>query len=113
MFPMLFLKNAAGALRRNLTDTAHHAFAGPHRGWKIALYVTMLVVPGGSLAALGFAWFDHRRQRSAKRPAAPGTARLRRRHPTHRHGGPPSIPAGARALPLTRRGARRRRCLRR
>ncbi len=51
---MLFLKNAAGALRRNLTDTAHHAFSGPHRGWKIALYVTMLVVPGGSLAALGF-----------------------------------------------------------
>jgi hypothetical protein len=72
MFPMLFLKNAAGALRRNLTDTAHHAFAGPHRGWKIALYVTMLVVPGGSLAALGFAWFDHRRQRSAKRAGRGG-----------------------------------------
>ncbi|ALV57246.1 multidrug ABC transporter ATPase [Burkholderia cenocepacia] len=66
MFAMLFLKNAAGALRRNLTDTAHHVFSGPHRGWKIALYVTMLVVPGGSLAALGFAWFDHRRQRNAK-----------------------------------------------
>ncbi|RQS12876.1 multidrug ABC transporter ATPase [Burkholderia sp. Bp8998] len=63
---MLFLKNAAGALRRNLTDTAHHVFPGPHRGWKIALYVTMLAVPGGSLAALGFAWFDHRRQRNPK-----------------------------------------------
>ncbi|WP_175923694.1 multidrug ABC transporter ATPase [Burkholderia latens] len=70
---MLFLKNAAGALRRNLTDTAHHVFSGPHRGWKIALYVTMLVVPGGSLAALGFAWFDHRRQRNAK-GAARGTS---------------------------------------
>ncbi|KUZ13321.1 multidrug ABC transporter ATPase [Burkholderia diffusa] len=69
MFAMLFLKNAAGALRRNLTDTAHHVFSGPHRGWKIALYVTMLVVPGGSLAALGFAWFDHRRQRNAKQTA--------------------------------------------
>ncbi|KVN23459.1 multidrug ABC transporter ATPase [Burkholderia pyrrocinia] len=66
MFAMLFLKNAAGALRRNLTDTAHHVFSGPHRGWKIALYVAMLVLPGGSLAALGFAWFDHRRQRGAK-----------------------------------------------
>nr|WP_176727303.1 multidrug ABC transporter ATPase [Burkholderia ubonensis] len=63
---MLFLKNAAGALRRNLTDTAHHVFSGPHRGWKLALYVAMLVLPGGSLAALGFAWFDHRRQRNAK-----------------------------------------------
>ncbi|GBH25197.1 multidrug ABC transporter ATPase [Burkholderia vietnamiensis] len=69
---MLFLKNAAGALRRNLTDTAHHAFAGPHRGWKIALYVTMLVVPGGSLAALGFAWFAHRRPRRAKRAGRAG-----------------------------------------
>ncbi|OXH93162.1 multidrug ABC transporter ATPase, partial [Burkholderia multivorans] len=66
MFAMLFLKNAAGALRRTLTDTAHHVFSGPHRGWKIALYVAMLVLPGGSLAALGFAWFDHRRQRNAK-----------------------------------------------
>ncbi|WP_323119271.1 multidrug ABC transporter ATPase [Burkholderia alba] len=63
---MLFLKNAAGALRRNLSDTAHHVFSGPHRGWKIALYVAMLVVPGGSLAALGFAWFDQRRHRAAK-----------------------------------------------
>ncbi|KVR02241.1 multidrug ABC transporter ATPase [Burkholderia ubonensis] len=66
MFAMLFLKNAAGALRRNLTDTAHHVFSRPHRGWKLALYVAMLVLPGGSLAALGFAWFDHRRQRNAK-----------------------------------------------
>lgn len=41
---MLSLKNAAGALRRNLTDTTRHLFSGPHRGWKIALYVTMLVV---------------------------------------------------------------------
>ncbi|KVG67415.1 multidrug ABC transporter ATPase [Burkholderia pseudomultivorans] len=73
MFAMLFLKNAAGALRRNLTDTAHHVFSGPHRGWKIALYVTMLVVPGGSLAALGIAWFDHRRQRNAKGAARRGT----------------------------------------
>lgn len=69
---MLFLKNAAGALRRNLSDTAHHAFAGPHRGWKIALYVAMLVVPGGSLAALGFAWFDHRRHRAAQAGAGQG-----------------------------------------
>ena len=61
---MLFLKMPPARCARNLTDTAHHAFSGPHRGWKIALYVTMLVVPGGSLAALGFAWFDHRRQRA-------------------------------------------------
>ncbi|SMG02655.1 ABC-type multidrug transport system, ATPase and permease components [Burkholderia singularis] len=53
-------------MRRNLTDTARHTLCAPHRGWKIALYVAMLIVPGGSLAALGFAWFDHRRQRTAR-----------------------------------------------
>ena len=58
----------------------------PHRGWKIALYVTMLVVPGGSLAALGFAWFDHRRQRNAKDGARRAGRRPRR---SRRHGGPP------------------------
>lgn len=69
---MLFLKNAAGALRRTVTDTTHHVFSGPHRGWKIALYVAMLVLPGGSLAVLGFAWFDQRRQRNAKGAARRG-----------------------------------------
>lgn len=49
---MPFLKQAAGALRRNLSDTARHTLSGPHRGWKIALYAALLIVPGGSLAAL-------------------------------------------------------------
>lgn len=63
---MPFLKQAAGALRRNLSDTACHTLSGPHRGWKIALYAALLIVPGGSLAALGFAWFDQRRHRAAR-----------------------------------------------
>lgn len=63
---MPFLKHAAGALRRNLSDTARHTLSGPHRGWKIALYAALLIVPGGSLAALGFAWFDQRRHRAAR-----------------------------------------------
>jgi len=95
MFAMLFLKNAAGALRRNLTDTAHHVFSGPHRGWKLALYVTMLVVPGGSLAALGFAWFDHRRQRNAK-GAARRTGQPAATEPSTRRSAIQSIPVPAR-----------------
>ncbi|AOJ70519.1 MULTISPECIES: hypothetical protein [Burkholderia] len=63
---MPLLKTAAGALRRNLSDTARHTLSGPHRGWKIALYAVLLIVPGGSLAALGFAWLDQRRQRAAR-----------------------------------------------
>ncbi|AOJ08325.1 hypothetical protein [Burkholderia mayonis] len=63
---MPFLKHAAGALRRNLSDTARHTLSGPHRGWKIALYAALLIVPGGSLAVLGFAWFDQRRHRAAR-----------------------------------------------
>ncbi|PRF36274.1 multidrug ABC transporter ATPase [Burkholderia multivorans] len=94
MFAMLFLKNAAGALRRTLTDTAHHVFSGPHRGWKIALYVAMLVLPGGSLAALGFAWFDHRRQRNAKGAS--------RRTPGRAATEPPSWRLAAHPLPVRR-----------
>ncbi|KVE35024.1 hypothetical protein [Burkholderia sp. TSV86] len=69
------LKRAARTLRRNLTDTARHTLCSPHRGWKIALYVAMLIVPGGSLAALGFAWFDHRRQHTARGSAPAASTR--------------------------------------
>ncbi|WP_175686177.1 multidrug ABC transporter ATPase [Burkholderia anthina] len=92
---MLSLKNAAGALRRNLTDTTHHLFSGPHRGWKIALYVTMLVVPGGSLAALGLAWFDHRRQRNAK-GAARRTSRPSATEPSSWRSAAESVPVPVR-----------------
>lgn len=62
--PMLYLKNALGGLGRSVTDTARHALAGADgvaRWRKLALYVVMFALPGGSVAVLLFAWADRRR----------------------------------------------------
>jgi hypothetical protein len=61
---MLYLKNALGGLGRSVTDTARHAFAGADgvaRWRKLALYVVMFALPGGSIVVLLFAWADRRR----------------------------------------------------
>lgn len=76
---MLYLKNALGGLGRSVTDTARHAFVGADgvtRWRKLALYVVMLALPGGSIAVLLFAWADRRRaQRAAGGvDAAPATS---------------------------------------
>ena len=72
---MLYLKNTLGGLGRSLHDSAVQSFQGPYRWWKLALYVVMFVLPGGSLGVLFFAWVDHRRNARAIRKAkvAPST----------------------------------------
>ncbi|SDF87873.1 hypothetical protein [Paraburkholderia phenazinium] len=65
---MLYLKNTLGGLSRSLHDSAVQSFQGPNRWWKLALYVVMFVIPGGSLGVLLLAWIEHRRNgRKAKR----------------------------------------------
>ncbi|WP_186150304.1 multidrug ABC transporter ATPase [Burkholderia gladioli] len=80
---MPYLIQIAGALRRY----ARPLLARSPRGWKFALMVAMLVLPGGSLAALGFAWIDQRRQRAKDAAATsdePSSWRLALRlHPPH------------------------------
>jgi hypothetical protein len=95
---MLYLKNTLGGLSRSLHDSALQTFQGPYRWLKLALYVVMFVLPGGSLGVMFFAWLDHRRNgratkaataaavapvalpgsasatKSAAKPVAPGTA---------------------------------------
>jgi len=63
---MLSLINALGGLGRSVTDTARHALAGADgaaRWRKLALYVVMFALPGGSIAVLLFVWIDRRRAR--------------------------------------------------
>jgi hypothetical protein len=65
---MPYLKNALGGLGRSVTDTARHAFAGAEgvaRWRKLALYVVMFALPGGSIVVLLFAWADRRRAQRA------------------------------------------------
>ncbi len=61
---MSFLIHIAGALRRFARPLLRSIVARSPRGWKLALAIAMLVLPGGSLAAIGFAWYDQRRQRA-------------------------------------------------
>jgi hypothetical protein len=71
---MLYLKNTLGGLGRSLHDSALNTFQGPNRWWKLALYVVMFVLPGGSLGVLFFAWIDNRRaRRAAARASAAAT----------------------------------------
>jgi hypothetical protein len=87
---MLYLKNTLGGWSRSLTDSALQTIQGANRWWKVALYAVIFVLPGGSIGVLLFAWFEHRRSRSAKaraiRPiallASPLKARSTSSHPS-------------------------------
>uniref|UniRef100_E1T4H1 Uncharacterized protein n=1 Tax=Burkholderia sp. (strain CCGE1003) TaxID=640512 RepID=E1T4H1_BURSG len=77
---MLYLKNTLGGLGRSLTGSALHtlhSFHGPRRWWKLALFATLFVLPGGSVGVAVLAWLEHRRGRkgtqgeSADQTAAP------------------------------------------
>lgn len=71
---MLYLKNTLGGLGRSLHDSALNTFQGPNRWWKLALYVVMFVLPGGSLGVLFFAWIDRRNARAAAKKHAASAA---------------------------------------
>ena len=73
---MLYLKNTLGGLGRSLTDSALQTFQGANRWWKVALYAVIFVLPDGSIGVLLFAWFEHRRTRSANTRAARPAALL-------------------------------------
>jgi hypothetical protein len=67
---MLYLKNALSGFGRNLHDSALHAFHGPHRWWKLALFAALFVLPGGSVIVALVAWLDHRRDEPHRADAA-------------------------------------------
>jgi hypothetical protein len=71
---MLYLKNTLGGLSRSIHDSALQTFQGPYRWLKLALYVVMFVLPGGSLGVLFFAWIDNRRNGRASKAAKAAAA---------------------------------------
>jgi len=110
---MLYLKNALGGLGRSVTDTARLAFAqagaaGRAARWrKLAVYMVMFALPGGSLAVLLVMWVQRRRAKlaadgksTAAVPVCPG------RHSACRAGYTPRTRAGAYALDALRRWRR-------
>jgi hypothetical protein len=109
---MLYLKNALGGLGRSVTDTARHAFAGADgvaRWRKLALYVVMFALPGGSIVVLLFAWADRRRALRAAADAEAASTSPTNAPPLPCTGGQPACRAAS-ATPRTpgRRPAPRR-----
>jgi hypothetical protein len=44
--------------------------------WKLALYVVVFLIPGGSVVVLGMVWFENQRARKAKDPVRRSTPKL-------------------------------------
>ena len=54
----------------SLTAALVHVLPPNLSSWKLALYVIVFLLPGGSFVVLGAAWFENRRTRKATDPAA-------------------------------------------
>jgi hypothetical protein len=106
---MLYLKNALGGLGRSVTDTARHALAGADgaaRWRKLALYLVMFALPGGSIVVLLLLWADRRRAQRTRVSAKPDALSSSGVQPCT--GGQPACRAASPAVrPLVRPSARR------
>jgi len=60
----------------SLTAALVHVLPPNLSSWKLALYVIVFLLPGGSFVVLGAAWFENRRTRKAADPAPAKTALL-------------------------------------
>jgi hypothetical protein len=54
-----------GQVSSSIANAAHHVVPQKMTPWKLALYVIVLVLPGGSLAVLAMGWYENRNKRRA------------------------------------------------
>lgn len=60
----------------SISATLLHVLPPNLSSWKLALYVIVFLLPGGSFVVLGAAWFENRRTRNAPAPAPANTPLL-------------------------------------
>jgi hypothetical protein len=53
----------------SITAALVHVLPPNLSSWKLALYVIVFLLPGGSFVVLGAAWFENRRTRNVADPA--------------------------------------------
>lgn len=53
----------------SITAAVSHVLPPNLSSWKLALYVIVFLLPGGSFVVLGAAWFENRRTRRDANPA--------------------------------------------
>jgi hypothetical protein len=58
----------------SVTAALSHVLPPNLSSWKLALYVIVFLLPGGSFIVLGAAWFENRQTRKATGPAKPASA---------------------------------------
>ena len=60
----------------SISATLLHILPPNMSSWKLALYVIVFLLPGGSFVVLGAAWFENRRPLKAAEPAPAKTPLL-------------------------------------
>jgi hypothetical protein len=53
----------------SITAAFQHVLPPNLSSWKLALYVVVFLIPGGSVVVLGLVWLDNQRARKAKESA--------------------------------------------
>lgn len=61
---------------QSITAALLHVLPPNMSSWKLALYVIVFLLPGGSFVVLGAVWLENRRARKAADPAPVKTPRL-------------------------------------
>jgi hypothetical protein len=68
-----------GQVSSSIANAARHFVPQKLNAWKLALYLIVFLLPGGSFAVLGMGWFENRTRRrtaAAKPKQAPAHAML-------------------------------------
>jgi hypothetical protein len=63
-----------GQVSSTIASASRHFVPQKMSSWKIALYLIVFLLPGGSFAVLGMGWFENRRGRRAAASAAKSKA---------------------------------------
>jgi hypothetical protein len=58
-----------GPISSMIANASRHFVPSKLSSWKLALYVIVFLLPGGSFAVLGMGWFENRYRRKAAAPA--------------------------------------------
>jgi hypothetical protein len=65
-----------GPISSSIANASRHFVPPKLSSWKLALYLIVFLLPGGSFAVLGMGWFENRYRRKTK-AAAPKQASSR------------------------------------
>ncbi|WP_244814821.1 hypothetical protein [Caballeronia sp. Lep1P3] len=60
-----------GHVRSTIANASRHFVPSKLTSWKLALYLIVFLLPGGSFAVLAMGWFENRQKRQKRKGAAP------------------------------------------